>query len=59
MNTILSKSIDYQTTKNHSRTSVGCRSRQTVIQWLILKRKFADLQVFGENVGSLRGSSGE
>ena len=38
---------------------VGCRPSQTVIQWLILERKFVDLQVFWKNVGTLRGSSGE
>ena len=32
---------------------------QTVIQWLTLESKFVDLKVFKENVGTLKGSSGE
>ena len=43
----------------HSRTNVRCMSSQAVIQWLILESKFVDSQVFMENVGTLRGSSGE
>ena len=43
----------------YSRTSAGGRPGQTVIQWLILEIKSVDLQGFWENVGTLRGSSGE
>ena len=43
----------------NSRTSVGSRPSQTVIQRLILESNFVNLQVFRANVGTLRGSSGE